>query len=752
MKKDRFEITSKDQKVIFEKKGKSFGLSLYVKSQKAWQLVTKRGSPLIKGPSFNLCPQTIKSASKNRLLLSGRSQAKDLSGKSFSYPWQAELTLQDNDWFRLEIETESEKPIALQHLQSEEPQIGFCLPSVSVQEEGGFIWNQVLVSNPATDSQGVQGSDLPAVYFFDPATKAETMIYLDWESLTWPSNKNIFGFLGGTCGLRSTLTRGQDQPVRERFLGFYPENRDYLGNIFPKGKQLFRFYFTSSPVNHQPDEWEALVKLTAAITPLLKSGQASQMKDFSWSGFAEKCLQELSSNPKNQVKFKDGGLGLRAYAQIGNFRSPNPSGRVELMTQVDLIWPLLFYEQLKSSPRLEVFLKKLFRLLPKFFDHQKDFLGNWYPHDPVLKSQDQESWYFLENGLIKFGWIALLTEDKKLKEIFLRFAQKTIEIAHQSAYLLPLRYDWRKGKSVGGRKNFIAGGLFAYGMYLAFALSGKDSYLKEAELALRAIHQLPLDWLFHEPQQLGFAAAAALALFKETEEIFWKNWAWEFFAQELRMFYWYTDPSLEKEIGCDCAGMVRSFPSKIYPVVKHNPAFKENVESVLPWIALLEDEAFTKPLLKFLNLVRINNFYFFDIFQGIKKASFVPLEALPALSESGSRHRGGGVGHAIYGAGEVFWLSLLFEAQAEATDREIMVVCLDFLKPKPISSFGRKQSFIIYNPTKAKREFELLIKNPPKRATHLTLGSKKLKFKPKKSPSVIKLALESQEYQYVKIS
>ncbi|MBN1262983.1 MAG: hypothetical protein JW991_01360 [Candidatus Pacebacteria bacterium] len=748
MDKDFYELADSRQKAVFTKAKDTFSLCFQVKKQNNWQKITA-GNPLLRGSSFNLYPRTIRPSDSN-LFLKGRQKAFDLSGKNFFYCWQAEIALLKNGWFRFEIELDLPCPLRLFQGIETEPQISFQLPTVSVQEEGGLIWHQVLVNNPVVNCTGIQSSDMPAVYYFDPQSQAEMMLFLDWQSFNWVSFENIFGFLGGQCGLKSILKRGPDQPVRERFLGFWPQNPHYLGTILPEGKQFFRFYF-SCQMAEQPDEWQALRRLINRLTPLFDSQSQKKSPVHSWHSYSRHCLTELASQKKNQVFFKEQALGFRAFAQVKDFVSPNPPGRVELMTQVDLLWPLILWEKKNPDSEAGKLIGKLLKLLPGFWDSRANFLANWHPPANDLLSQDRETWYFLENGLIKFGWISQLTGNPSLKKIFLKFVQTMVELAEENRYLFPLSYDWRNRWAVGGGKNFVAGGLFAYGMWLAFKITGEKEYLTQAEAGLRTMRQLPLALLFHEPQQLGFAAAAAELLGSQKNEPEISSWAEEFLSQQLRMFYWYTDPGLLKAINCDSAGMVRSFPSKIYPVVKHNPAFKENVESILPWPLLMPQSKLTPLLLKFLNRIRINNFYYFDLFHQLKNPSFIPLEALPALSESGQRHQGGGVGHAIYGAGEVFWLDLFFETGIKADNPEILTFCPDYLHPELADSSDR-QNFIVYNPANEKKSFSLKFNRLPSRASEIRAGRERLMIRKVSEPVSLEMRLDPGEYQYVTIS
>lgn len=665
----------------------AFGFAAEIKNS-TWEPVSASANPLVRGSSLVLSPTTI-TPGKDSLRVTGVVQDQAFSGL---------ISLLDDGWYSFFIEVQAKKNLPLSHQPFVEPAMMVELPSLSVQQEGGLIWEQSLVANPIVDAQGIQATDLPASYYYDPATETEWYFYLDWERLSWANNQNIFGFLGGQCGLHTWLERHPETPLRRRYFGFRGLNEDYSGKIFPKGTQTFQFYFRFQK-GTKPTEWEANARLISAIGRFVKKTPHLKTKNYSWLTFSEECLNELIKKPHvAQVDFGSEGLGLRAYGEIGDFVSPNPPARVELMTQTDLLWPLFYWSKLGLPGYDKTFHARLRSLLPKFYDQTERFFGNWYPHEPNLLPQDQETWYFLENGLVKTGWLAILENDKHLKKRFLGFADRCQEIGCAYQYLFPLRYNWRLHQTSGSRKNYISGGLYAYGMSLAFKLSGRRVYLAEAEKALKTLRRLPLDLLNHEPQQTAFGAAAATCLYKETGNHEWETFSQQLIAHQLRMFYWYTDTTVLEALDCDTAGMARSFPSKIYPVIKHNPAFKENIESLLPWLYLINQSDPPLILLDFLNLARRNNFYFFDQYHGIRKnSSWVPLESLPALPESGKLHRGGGVGHAVYGAGEILWAALIFEAVAQAENRELMTATLHFFD---FTARERNNPrIVIFNPT-----------------------------------------------------
>jgi hypothetical protein len=138
-----------------------------------------------------------------------------------------------------------------------------------------------------------------------------------------------------------------------------------------------------------------------------------------------------------------------------------------------------------------------------------------------------------------------------------------------------------------------------------------------------------------------------------------------------------------------------------------HPAFKENVEAVLPWTGILKRGIVFEGLLRFMDQQRRNNFYFFQDCSEKRQMAFIPFENLGTLELGGQT---GNVGKEIYGAGESLWMYLVYEALGQASDRELMLVNLDLLDAFDAKLFPPRQlNFILYNPTAAQRSTSILI-------------------------------------------
>jgi len=280
-------------------------------------------------------------------------------------------------------------------------------------------------------------------------------------------------------------------------------------------------------------------------------------------------------------------------------------------------------------------------------------------------------------------------------------------MAQQYDYLFPIYYQVATLRAEGAGTNYAVGGLYAWAAILANRLSGEQRYLEEARRAIRVLYTVPAERLFHEPQELAYGALAAAELGMQEEAKY-------LLYEQLRMFYWYSDPSQKSH---DIRGMVQAAASILYP------AFKENVEAILPWTGIMKRGVVFEGLLRFMDQQRRNNFYFFEDCSGNRKrwpSAFIPFENLGTLELGGMT---GNVGKEIYGAGESLWMYLMFEALGQVSDRELMLVNLDLLDAANAKEFpSQKLNFILYNPTAVTRSATIAIPPARKRTVRMSVN------------------------------
>jgi hypothetical protein len=167
-------------------------------------------------------------------------------------------------------------------------------------------------------------------------------------------------------------------------------------------------------------------------------------------------------------------------------------------------------------------------------------------------------------------------------------------MAHQYDYLFPIYYQVSNLRAEGAGTNYAVGGLYAWAALLARRLTGDEHYRDEARRAIEVLCTVPSSRLFHEPQELAYGALAAAELGLRDEATY-------LLYEELRMFYWCSDPSQKSH---DVRGMVQAAASILYP------AFKENVEAILPWTGIMKRGLVFEALLRFMDQQRRNNFSF----------------------------------------------------------------------------------------------------------------------------------------------
>jgi hypothetical protein len=305
--------------------------------------------------------------------------------------------------------------------------------------------------------------------------------------------------------------------------------------------------------------------------------------------------------------------------------------------------------------------------------------------------------------------IGSLTGSEEVKDHFLDAFATAEKMAHDYDYLFPIYYEVSTLQAQGAGTNYAVGGLYAWAAVIASRLTGDGHYREEARRATRALCTVPAERLFHEPQELAYGALAAaeLGLHEQANYLLY---------EQLRMFYWYSDPSQKTH---DIRGMVQAAASILYP------AFKENVEAILPWTGIMKRGIVIEGLLRFMDQQRRNNFSFFEKCSEDRRnlaMGFIPFENLGTLELGGQT---GNVGKEIYGAGECIWMYLMFEALGRVDDRELMMVNLDLLDTFDAQQFPPRQlNFVLYNPTAEARAATITIPSVQPAKVHWSTDGK----------------------------
>lgn len=472
----------------------------------------------------------------------------------------------------------------------------------------------------------------------------------------------------------------------------------------PAGRHIVRWRVWQRRVDTAPDSWEASARLVDTLAATFDGDGRPPAENVTWERAASGALADLLDADQTQVLLSVDGeevLGLRAYARDAAHYYDHALDHTELMTVADVVPSLLLYLRLHPDAEAARLADRLRQMLARFHQPEASYISNRFPTDGVEPVTD--TWYFFLNGLIKIPWVAQIAGDGALGAIALDGLVGAGRFADATGDRLPLFADFRPGRGprpLGAAPNASVAGLLAYAALLGDDLGGTGGVGLATRL-LTGLRQEPVAGCFHEPQQLGFAAAAAARL-ADAGDPAMADLAEVFVRAQLRMLYWDDDPYATTG-GYSVRGMFEACASLLYP------ALKENIEAILPWTVLLRSERGpTELLLQVMNLIRRHSFAFFDPLlprPNGSAAPWIPYENLGTSELPGT----GSIGKEIYGTGEVLWAFLLFEAMARADDPVIPVVNTDLLEPASLRGERvASRRFLAYNPTTATRAFQLV--------------------------------------------
>lgn len=680
-----------DQQLRFSPEGEIFSFQNFLRAANDWHPATLPGVPPVSGPSFPLRAASI-SKNGSRLKCSGSASAQDLNGQPFSYDWETNISAEnpggDCAWFRFATKLRLPRDMKLHQESQVEPQIVIWLNTNSTLMEGqSGSWRRVLLQQPTRNSLGAWGNDLPALYLLDQNVGVETMMFFDFSDMDWMGIKNIPRFLVYRC---SSISRIHTDGTQRMGVGLIADQA--TGDVLPAGEIRFKYWLTQRPVSALLTEQEAVTRWMEALLPIFEERLAWPKCASTWKNFAAGTVANLQNKAETEVE-ANGHTGLSAYVKQTSQLWKQPANNFELMTLADVLWPSLLYLRLHPTPAFQAECEEFLDDLPDFYHSDTHSISNDFNRPP---NERADSWYPFENGLIKYPMIGALAGSEPVKRNFLDAFATAQKFAHEYDYLFPIYYEVSNLKAQGAGTNYAIGGMYAWAGVIANQLTKDEAYRDEARNAIRALCTVPSDRLFHEPQELAYGALAAAELGMHDQAKY-------LLYEQLRMFYWYSDPSLKTH---DIRGMVQAAASILYP------AFKENVEAILPWTGIMKRGIVSEGVLRFMDQQRRNNFYFFENCSGDRanlSMGYIPFENLGTLELGGQT---GNVGKEIYGAGECLWMYLMFEALGQVSDREMMMVNLDLLDMRDPHQFPPRQlNFVLYNPTKESRS--ATIKVPP---------------------------------------
>ena len=446
-----------------------------------------------------------------------------------------------------------------------------------------------------------------------------------------------------------------------------------------------------------------------------------------WQTYAQRTFGNLLTY--DDCWFEEPSTGIRGFRPYvkgtDGWGGPTRTRRIiELMSEMDVLWPMYRYLQLHPDPERQALLDEFIEELPKYYNA----VAKQSTNRPGETKHD--SWYFVENSVLKYGHLYLISGNAVLREPYFGSLSSAIEMGHNFDHLFPQFVNLDKQRADGyNTNNYSTAGLLAYSLVHAYQMTGNHEYLREAEQALLSMREgaEPIE-IIYEPQELAAAAAAAAHLTQYSAEL---DTGTNFYA--LAQYFFYTQAWMIYYDGgqTDLPGFVPQssdwlpetwrdgLHSPYYNPVEgagiNAPAFKENLEATLFWIDYLRYLYGTPGFdpvepLKVLNLNRIKNFYFFspsipDEWErdyGPTSLQYIPYEdidyyAVREYEDDSVREKAGFNGKEIYGAGEVLWAYLAFEALGQSADPNALILNLNlFDEHYPPAPSDR--AYLVFNP------------------------------------------------------
>ncbi len=464
--------------------------------------------------------------------------------------------------------------------------------------------------------------------------------------------------------------------------------------------------------------------------------QATSWTDYANKTFEDLLIYDLSWFTKTYSDFDI--VGYRPYVKgADGWGAPSwERDHTELMAEMDVLWPMFRYLQLNPNSTRQTMVNDFINELPKFY-------WNTYKQSTNQPNETRhDSWYFMENSVLKQGHLYMISDNPLLEKPYFGNLESALDMAHNFDYLFPQFVSvYSKIRASGYNTiNYCTGGLLAYSLINAYELTKDITYLQEAENALVALRKVKFPHeVLYEPQELSAAIAAASKMTQyiqllDSSTNFAKLALDFFYAQEQMVYYNGGQTQLDNFDPVSSSWLPSTWRDGLHSPYYNPreggginaPAFKENIESIMFWADFLRFLYFWPDLnlkipLSILNLNRIKNFYFFspnipdeqERFYGSRTLQYIPYEdidyyALRSGDVEADRTKAGYNGKEIYGAGETLWLYLLFEALAEISDPNALVINLNVFDQEIVPG---NASLIAWNPYDETKEFNISLKH-----------------------------------------
>lgn len=491
-------------------------------------------------------------------------------------------------------------------------------------------------------------------------------------------------------------------------------------------------------------DWNSMITDRKGSLSTLPTYTAFPENATTWADYSEKCFVDLLTfNDSWFIEPSTGIKGFRPYVKGTDGYGGQDWTRdiAELMAEMDVLWPMYRYLELHPNSTRQTMIEEFIQELPKYYSVTYEQSTN----RPGENKHD--SWYYMENSVLKYGHLYLISNISVLKDPYFGSLGSGIEMAHNFDYLFPQFVNLQKNVASGyNTVNYCTAGLLAYSLITAYELTNDTTYLFEAENALNALRNVRYPSMtLYEPQELSAAVAAAAKLTQYMDILPYTDFAQLaldfFYAQEQMVYYDKGQSMLVNFAPVSSDWLPDTWRDGLHsPYYNPSeagginaPAFKESVESVMFWNDFLRYMYFSPNInlgepLRVLNLNRINNFYHFspnipdewERFYGPNTLQYIPYEDIDyyEIEHHGEedwtepiseKFKVGFNGKEIYGAGETLWNYMMFEALGESQDRNALLLNLNIFDKNLTNPESR--AYVAWNPYNETKTLNFTLKH-----------------------------------------
>lgn len=733
----RAELATERQKLVFTRTDDGFVLSTFVRHGQQWRAMFDGGRPLLAGPLFDLRPSgyvvLTDAPDRKTVEFSGNHRQPD-------YDWSMRVeTTADCPLFRFLIKCHLTAPLTL---DSPQPVVALWMQQADI----AFHLDQG--PDSIYGSAGIpHGYGFPAAYLWDD--QREAAVFFNLTPMRWMQPDGVARFHDVRM---MTRTESGHSGLGMHF-------KKLSGRHLPAGDLIVEFFLHQSVRSAEPSGLEALDTMIRTFAPLHPADSLIPRNRLtgaaaSWEQVARQAMADLSvpqtmaelsapwhDEPLELVPAQDAML-VHPSAQVWDFSTVN-----------NHLTPWLLLARLRGdAAALQLGVRKA-HSLPRFYDPRSQLIRHG-TRQPVHVGDLEMSWqnfFFHAETLRAAAALGAGDFDPAIAGRFLMATAGLRDLANKTGFVFPQWFDpYEKQpavqndvKQLGLVREPWQAGAYAQLMIQAFDITTEQEYLAEAQRAVETlmermefrvqnqiydrhyqdVAEFPITELFGN----AYGIAAAYRLYEATGNPKFLRYSRDFMNTLLRLTFWYEDEAtpVSRELGS--AGLFLPHGGA------HVATPWETAEAhlMIAWTLKHDREhPLTDLLVKLSNLNRINSFYFFpatwtepvlalDTRKRTPFGAYFSVEPFYSLEGTGG-HRGE---TAAYMAGLALWNAWLYEALAEASDRDIMVLNLDATGDYETTLSGVERHFLAYNPSRTSRTFHLVFKHLSDADYFLTVGA-----------------------------